>query len=99
MVKEYMDEGMSPTKAVKTIARSTLFTSKSERLQSNMWNSLTKDKAAYRQFRELTKDKGKYTKFDRDKLTWDSMDKVYVYNGSVIISFDNSPHGISVASA
>lgn len=96
MVKEHMDEGLSPTKAVSTIARSTLFTSKAERLQSNMWSGLTADKAAYQQFRELTKEKGKYTKFDKDKLVWDSTDKVYIYNGNVLISYDNSPYGIKV---
>lgn len=98
MVQEYMDEGMSPTKAVSTIARSTLFTSEKERLQNNFYEGLKGDKAAYKTFRELTKDKGKYSKFDIEKLNWDKADKVYKYD-NVVISFQNSPYGILVWSA
>lgn len=97
-VYEYIEQGLSPTKAVKTLARSTKFTPKAERLQNNMWSGLTADRDAYQQFRELTKKKGRYTKFDRDKLVWDATDKVYIYDGSVIISYDNSPYGIKVSS-
>lgn len=95
MVKEYMDEGLSPTKAVNTIARSTLFTSESERLRNNAYEALKGEKEAYKAFRELTKEKGKYTKFDQEKLHWNKDDKVYTYN-NVIISFQNSPFGIRV---
>ena len=95
MVKEYITEGLSPTKAVSTIARSTLFTPEVERLKNNFYEGLKGDKAAYQTFRELTKEKGKYSKFDPNKLKWDKDDKVYVY-GNVIVSFQNSPFGITV---
>lgn len=96
MVKEYIDEGLSPTKAVSTIARSTLFTPETERLRNNMLSGLRGDKGAFKAFRELTKEHGKYAKFDPNKLHWDSTDKVYVYGGNVIISFQNSPYGVIV---
>lgn len=96
MVKENIAEGMSPTKAVSTIARSTLFTPETERLRNNMLAGLRSDKGAFRAFRELTKEHGRYSKFDPNKLHWDSTDKVYIYAGSVIISFQNSPYGVNV---
>ena len=96
MVKENIAEGMSPTKAVSTIARSTLFTPETERLRNNMLSGLRSDKGVFRAFRELTKEHGRYTKFDPNKLHWDSTDKVYVYGGSLIISFQNSPYGVDI---
>lgn len=99
MVNEYIDEGMSPTKAVKTVARSTLFTSVKERLLNNFYEGLKSDQEAYKTFRELTKEKGKYTKFDTEKLSWNPQDKVYIYNGVVVISFQNSPYGVIVRGA
>lgn len=99
MVQEYVDEGMSPKKAVSTIAKSTLFTSEKERLQSNFYEGLKGDKDAYKEFRELTKERGRYSKFDIDKLSWDKTDKVYRYDDNVVISFQNSPYGVSVWSA
>lgn len=97
MIKEHMDEGLSPTKAVKTVARSTLFTSTKERITNNFYEGLKNDKDAYKNFREATKEKGRYTKFDPDKLVWDKKDKVYIYNNKVRISYDNSPVEITVA--
>ena len=96
IINEYMDEGMSPTRAVSTLARSTIFTSTSERLKSNFHEGLKGDKGAYKSFKELTKEKGKYSKFDVNKLTWDKEEKHYVYNNAVIISFQNSPFGVLV---
>ena len=96
MVHEYMEEGMSPTKAVNTIARSTIFTSESERLRNNAYQGLKSDKAMYQRFRELTKERGKYARFDESKLKWDKKEGYYVYNNSVIISFQNSPFGVLV---
>lgn len=98
MVNEYIETGVSPTNAVKTIARSTLFTSVNERLKNNFYEGLKSERAAYKQFRELTKERGKYSKYDPKKLVWDKTDKVYIYDGSVIISFENSPFGIKVRS-
>lgn len=96
MVRENMAEGMSPTKAVSTVARSTLFTSEEERLRENMLSGLRGDREAFRAFRELTKEHGRYTKFDPSKLSWDATDKVYVYNQNIVISFQNSPYGVNV---
>ena len=96
MVKENMAEGMSATKAVSTIARSTLFTPETERLRNNMLSGLRGDRGAFKAFRELTKERGRYTKFDSAKLHWDSTDKVYIYGGNIIISFQNSPYGVQV---
>lgn len=96
MVKEFMKEGLSPTKAVKTIARSTLFTSDAERIRLNAYGSLTKDKSVYKAFREYTKEKGRYTKFDEGKMVWDKSQGIYIYNNRVTIDFKNSPYGIIV---
>lgn len=96
MVKENIAEGLTPTKAVSTIARSTLFTNEKERLRENMLSGLRSDKGAFRAFRELTKERGRYAKFDPAKLHWDATDKVYLYGGNVIISFQNSPYGVIV---
>lgn len=96
MIKEYMSEGLSPTKAVSTIARSTIFTSTKERLLDNFYKGLKSDQEAYKTFKELIKEKGKYTKFDTEKLFWNPQDKVYIYDNSVIISFQNSPYGVKV---
>lgn len=96
MVKQNIAEGMSPTKAISTIARSTLFTTETERLRNNMLSGLRNDKGAFKSFRQLTKEKGRYTKFDQNKLHWDSTDKVYIYGGNIVISFQNSPYGVQV---
>ena len=95
IIHEYMEEGLSPTKAMQTLARSTIFTSDKERIQNNMWTGLKGDKEAYKLFRELTKEHGKYTKFDESKLVWDRSQHAYLYSG-VMISFQNSPFGVSV---
>lgn len=99
MVKENMTEGMSPTKAVSTVARSTLFTPETERLRNNMLSGLRGDRDAFKAFKELTKEHGRYTKFDPNKLHWDSTEKVYIYGGSIVISFQNSPYGVNVRRA
>lgn len=98
MVNEYIESGVSATKAVKTIARSTLFTPVEERIRSNFYSGLKGDRDSYKKFREFTKEKGKYSKYDPNKLVWDKDNKVYIYNSSVIISFQNSPYGVSVRS-
>lgn len=95
IINEYMQEGLSPTKAMQTLARSTIFTTDKERIQNNMWASLKSDKEAYKLFRELTKENGRYTKFDKSKLVWDRSQHVYIYSG-VMISFQNSPLGVRV---
>lgn len=98
IIKEYIDEGMSPTKAMNTLARSTIFTPEVERLKTNFYEGLKGNKAAYTAFRTLTKENGRYTKFDINKVKWDKTEGHYVYNNAVIISFQNSPFGVSVRS-
>lgn len=97
IIKEYIREGVKPTTAMKTLARSTIFTPTQERIKTNLWTGLKGDKAAYKEFRELTKEKGKYTAFDPSKLVWNRQDNVYIYNALIKISFQNSPYGIEVA--
>lgn len=96
IINEYIAEGKSPTKAMSTLARSTIFTPEAERIKNNFWSGLKGDADAYKEFRELSKEKGRYTKFDQSKLKWNKADKAYTYNGVIIISFKNSPLGISV---
>lgn len=97
MAKEYIKEGISPTKAIKTIARSTIFTPVSERLNRNAMAGLRKDKNAYKLFRELSKESGKYAAIDKSKLRWDASSETYVYDDKIIINYRNSPLGIEVS--
>lgn len=97
MVGEYMEEGLSPTKALKTVSKSSVFVPYKERAVSNAYTALKADKLAYQQFRELTKSGGKYTKIDMGKFVWDPDQKVYVYDNEVIIRFDNSPKQVIVS--
>lgn len=96
IIKEYISEGVKPTVAMQTLARSTVFTPAQERIKTNLWTGLKGDKDAYKKFRELTKDKGKYTTFDPSKLVWDRASNVYIYNSFIKIGFQNSPYGIEV---
>ena len=95
-VNQYIRDGYSPTKAVKTLRKSVIFTSEAERLRNNMYSALKQDKDAYQEFRNLTKEKGKYTEIDFDKFKWDKDQHMYIYKGQVGISFVNSPQGIIV---
>lgn len=95
LVKENIEEGMRPTQALNTVAKSTVFTDVSDRLKSNAYHGLLSDKDAYKKFRELTKERGKYTKIDANKFQWDSASNSYIY-GSVRISFKNSPFEVIV---
>lgn len=96
IINEYMEEGLTPTKAMSTLAKSTIFTPEVERLHNNMMSGLKGDRAAYKTFRELTKEHGRYAKFDPEKIKWHKDEGVYVYDGSVVISFQNSPFGVNV---
>lgn len=93
LVKEYMDEGLSPTKAVNTLSRSTVFTEERERLRENAMNALRADKDAYKAFRTTI---GWNTKIDTAKIIYDKDEKVYIYDNKAIISFKNSPFGINI---
>ena len=91
LVKENMDEGMSPVKALNTLSKSTIFTPERERLINNAYKGLKSNKEAYKAFRELTKEKGRYTKVDFSKFRYDPNTHTYVYDNRIRISFENSP--------
>lgn len=93
LVKEYMEEGMSPTKAVNTLAKTTIFTPEVERLKSNAFKGLKGDKDAYKTFRKLV---GWREKIDDSKMVYDASQHVYVYDNRVTVSFTNSPYGVNV---
>ena len=96
IIKEYIEEGLTPTKAMATLAKSTMFTPEAERLKNNMISGLKSDKGAFKAFRELTKERGRYAKFDPNKVKWDKSEGVYVYGSNVVISFQNSPFGVNI---
>lgn len=95
-IREYMAEGLSPQKSMKTLVRSTLFTPTVERFRDNALAGLKGDKAAYKAFRDMTRDRGKFSKFDPSKLRYDKKEKIYIYDNRVIISFKNSPQRVDV---
>ena len=98
MIKEYMEEGLRPTKAVATIAQSRIFRPPlplPERMRENMMSGLVGDRSAYKAFREFTKEKGRYTKIDKSKIIWSKSENAYIY-GNTLISFQNSPYGVTV---
>lgn len=95
LVKEYREEGYTPLKAVDALERSTLFTDIQDRFISNAYTAMKEDKEAYQIFRNLTKNaKGQYTKVDFSKFKY--QDGKYIYNGSVVIDFTNSPYSVIV---
>lgn len=98
IVGEYMDQGLSPTKALKSLEKSTIFTSTKERMVSNAYNALKADKQAYQMFRELTKgEKGRYSKVDLGRFVYDKDQGIYIYDNKVIVSFTNSPYQVNVS--
>lgn len=96
IVGEYIDEGFTPTKALRTLEKTEIFTSKKERLVTNMYNSLKGDKTAYKQFRNLTREHGRFTEIDMGAFVYDKDQGIYIYQNKVAISFRNSPYGIDV---
>ena len=97
IINEYLTDKKHPLKvkeALKTVARSTLFTSETERFKENAWQGIVSDKAVYKQFKELTKEKGRYTKFDPDKLVWSKADKGYIYKDKFLIKFGGYPNNV-----
>lgn len=93
LVNEYRAEGMSPTKAVKTLSKTTIFTPEHERLKSNAFKGLRGDKTAMKAFRKAA---GWNEKIDASKMVYDKENHVYVYDNRVTVSFTNSPFGINV---
>lgn len=95
-ISEYKEQGLTASQALKTIARSTQFTSTRERIHENFWSGLKGFRDEYKLFRELTKERGRYTKLDDSKLVWNKDLKGYVYNNKVGIKYTNSPYGIDI---
>lgn len=78
--------------ALKVVASSNSFTPVNERLYDNLYKGLKSDNELFKTFRNLTKDaKGRYTKYDTNLLKWDRFERMYVYNGIIGVSFENSP--------
>lgn len=94
LVNEYIEEGYSPTQAVKKLEKSTVFTDVKDRLKQNAYKAIKNDKEAYKEFRELTKNKGRYSKVELDKFQYDKDTGNYVYE-NIVISFSNSPYTIN----
>lgn len=93
LVKERIDEGLTPLKAVDNLEKSTIFTDVSDRMASNAMEAIKGDKAAYKEFRELTKVNGRWTAFDPTKIKYSNGE--YIYDNAIIISFENSPYSIN----
>ena len=94
LVNEYIEEGYSPTQAVKKLEKSTIFTDVKDRLKQNAYTAIKNDKEAYKEFRELTKNKGRYSKVELDKFQYDKDTGNYIYE-NIAISFSNSPYTIN----
>lgn len=91
LVNEYMDEGLSPTKALNTLSRTTIFTSIPERLRSNALKGIRGDAETFKSFRKLA---GWKTKIDESKFVYDKEQHIYIYDNKVTVSFRNSPFQI-----
>ena len=80
-----------PTKALKKLYRSDVFSSYKERAQENIYK-LLKEEKSIKTIKDLI---GKREKFDPGKLEWNYKDKVYEYKG-VYIDISNSPKGVKI---
>lgn len=76
----------NPTKALKKLSRSDVFSSYKERAQENFYDVLKEHKAINR----IKKIAGEKEKFDPGRLEWNYEEKAYRY-GDVFIEIDNSP--------
>lgn len=90
-LNERLNAAKNPTKALKKLSRSDIFSSYKERAQQSAYKVIKENKAINR-IKELSGEKGK---FDASKLEWDYDDKVYKYEG-VYIDISDSPKGIKV---
>ena len=90
-LNEKLNAAKNPTKALKKLSRSDVFSSYKERAQQNAYKVIKENKAIQK-IKELSEEKGK---FDPTKLEWDFKDKVYKY-GKVYIEFEDSPKGIKI---
>ena len=81
----------NPTKALKKLSRSDIFSSYKERAQENVYKFLKEEKSI-KTIKDLI---GKREKFDPGKLEWNYKDKVYEYKG-VYIDISNSPKRVKI---
>ena len=81
-----LNKSKNPTKALKKLYRSDIFSSYKERAQENAYKSL-KEYKAINKIRQLSGEKGK---FDPSKLEWNRKENAYRY-GDVFVSFVLSP--------
>lgn len=82
--------------ALATVSRSRAFISEDEMAALNVKQSII-NYGKWSQFREMTRGKkGRFTAWNPDLLKWDKDAEVYIYNGNIKISFDNSPAGITL---
>ena len=81
----------NPTKALKKLYRSDVFSSYKERAQENVYKFLKEEKSI-KTIKDLI---GKRENFDPGKLEWNYNDKVYEYKG-VYIDISNSPKGAKI---
>lgn len=97
-VKGYMEEGLSPEKALDTLERSTIFTPEKTRFRKNLLQAL-KEKGRYNDFRKMIRgEKGRFAKVILDKFQYDRKQNLYYYytdlGDIVVIEFTNSPEDI-----
>ena len=81
-----LNKSKNPTKALKKLSRSDIFSSYKERAQENFYDVLKEHKAINR----IKKIAGEKEKFDPGRLEWNYKEKAYRY-GDVFIEIDNSP--------
>ena len=81
----------NPTRALKKLSISDIFSSYKERAQENVYKFLKEEKSI-KTIKDLI---GKREKFDPGKLEWNYKDKVYEYKG-VYIDISNSPKGVKI---
>ena len=86
-----LNKSKNPTKALKKLYRSDIFSSYKERAQENVYKFLKEEKSI-KTIKDLI---GKKEKFDPGKLEWNYKDKVYEYKG-VYIDISNSPKGVKI---
>ena len=88
---ERLNAAKKPTKALKKLSRSDIFSSYKERAQENIYKFLKEEKSINK-IKDLI---GKREKLDPGKLEWNYKDKVYEYKG-VYIDISNSPKGVKI---
>ena len=98
-VKDYIygERKFTPEEALKATQRSSHFTTPKERIRANLMSRIKKEKEGefYKKFRQIAfRESGKYAKYDPDKWFYHYDDKVYTYDGRIMISFSNSPQSV-----